>query len=167
MSHNRLRPCHRQRFCVYFCRMNKKKDLVVADALAYYREGFACSSAMLMAFADEFHLDKKQAAALATGFGSGMGHLHRTCGALSGAFMVLGLKYGNQEAADQLKKQKTYRQVRALNVQFEERHGSSICRELLKKAAADGVPKAVSCTACVRSAAALCYDALAADESEK
>jgi C_GCAxxG_C_C family probable redox protein len=32
---------------------------------------------------------------IASGFGGGMGRLAETCGAVTGAFMVLGLKYGS------------------------------------------------------------------------
>ena len=128
--------------------------------MRYYKKGFACSQSILMSFADEFDLSKKQAAALAAGFGSGMGRMHRTCGAVTGAFMVMGLKYGNSGSEDLDKKQMAYRKVRELNKNFEAVHGTSICKDLLINAAANGVAKQTMCDQCVKTAAELCYESV-------
>ncbi len=58
-----------------------------------FKNGFNCSQSVLTAFAGDFDLDEVTALKVAGGFGAGMGRLMETCGAVSGAYMVLGLKY--------------------------------------------------------------------------
>lgn len=55
----------------------------------------------------------------------------QTCGAVTGAFMVIGLKYGNADAHDKQAKEETYGLVREFARRFEERNGSIMCRDLL------------------------------------
>jgi C_GCAxxG_C_C family probable redox protein len=54
-----------------------------------------------------------------------------TCGAVTGALMVIGLKYGKAKAADEGARDKTYELVREFVTRFQSRHGSIVCRELL------------------------------------
>ena len=51
-----------------------------------------------------------------------MGHLEETCGAVTGAFMVIGLKYGRTgDADDKNTKKKTYRLVKEFAEKIEAR----------------------------------------------
>ena len=54
-----------------------------------------------------------------------------TCGAVTGAFMVIGLKYGNSKAEDNPSKEKAYSLVREFADRFQSRNGTIGCRELL------------------------------------
>lgn len=140
--------------------MNSNKEDVVAQAIAYFQEGYACSQAIAMSFAEEMDYDKRTAGAMASGFGSGMGRLRRTCGAVTGAFMALGLKFGDMPKADRDQKNKVYAYVRECNRRFVEIHGSSVCKDLLTKAAKSkdhSVAKHI-CDDCVRDAAGIAYD---------
>ncbi len=65
------------------------------EAVERFKKGFNCSQAVLGSFSKQFGLDCDKASKVATGFGSGM-RMGGTCGAATGAFMVLGLKYGKQ-----------------------------------------------------------------------
>ena len=56
----------------------------------------------------------------------------QTCGAVSGAFMALGLKYGSADPGDKVSKENTYTKVRVFAEKFTERQGSVLCRDLLK-----------------------------------
>ena len=75
-------------------------------AESLFAEGYNCSQAVLLAFADECGLTQETAALLASSFGGGMGRLREVCGAVSGMFMVAGLCRGyddphaNTEKAD-------------------------------------------------------------------
>ena len=100
-------------------------------AVACFREGFTCSQAVLTAFADGCGLDRKTAMRIAAGFGGRMGRMALTCGAVTGAIMVIGLKKGRIVGPDEKSKQKTYGLVRELRKRFESRNGSISCRELL------------------------------------
>ena len=101
------------------------------QAVRKFRKGFNCSQAVLFVYAEEFGLCRETALKIACGFGGGMGRMALTCGAVTGAFIVIGLKYGNIEANEKEIKEKTYGLVREFARRFEERNGSSICRELL------------------------------------
>ena len=67
---------------------------------------------------------------IATGFAAGMGRHGETCGALVGAVMALGLKYGREDPNDSAAKTNTYVKVDMLCHAFKEEFGSLICRDL-------------------------------------
>ena len=100
-------------------------------AVAEFSKGFACSQAVLAAYAAEYGLDRDIALKISAGFGGGMGRMGQTCGAVTAAYMVIGLKHGATSRSDQDAKQKTYRIVREFTEQFKARHGSVVCRDLL------------------------------------
>jgi C_GCAxxG_C_C family probable redox protein len=74
-------------------------------------------------------MEREAALAVALGFGGGMARMQRTCGAVTGAIMLIGLRYGTDGGPDA--KKRCYEKVRELVGRFEERHGSSECRALL------------------------------------
>ena len=69
-------------------------------ALALFKEGFSCSQAVAAVFAEEHGLAVETALRLSQGFGGGMARMADTCGAVTGAILVLGLKHGRTRAAD-------------------------------------------------------------------
>ena len=66
----------------------------VEKSLDYFKNGFNCSQALLATFAADFGLSEEVALKVATQFGGGA-RKGEMCGAVSGALMVLGLKYGH------------------------------------------------------------------------
>ena len=60
-----------------------------------------------------------------------MGRMGETCGAVTGALMVIGLKYGKTKAGDEGARDKTYELVGEFVARFKDHHGSIACRELL------------------------------------
>ena len=113
------------------------KQRAIDKAQTLFDEGYACSQAVLLAFSDQFNLDEKTAKLIASTFGGGMGRLRQKCGAVTGGFMVLGLKYGNENPKDMETKLAAYKKVRNLNHQIEEIHGTTNCGEILKKFATE------------------------------
>ncbi|MDO4940989.1 MAG: C-GCAxxG-C-C family protein [Erysipelotrichaceae bacterium] len=101
-------------------------------ALQYFEEGYNCSQAVVLAFADLLDIDFKQAAKLASGFGGGMGRLREVCGAVSGMFMVVDMLYGYDSPDKGEKKKELYSRIQELGLQFEKDNGSLICREIMK-----------------------------------
>jgi C_GCAxxG_C_C family probable redox protein len=99
-------------------------------AAAMFEEGFSCSQAVLAAYCEQFGLSKEQAYKLGSGFGGGM-HLDQTCGAVTGALMVIGLKYGRTRADDIEAKMNTAKKVVEFGKKFKARHGTISCTELL------------------------------------
>jgi len=110
--------------------MSAKTEL----ASKYHERGFGCAQAVLAAFSEDFGLSEEAALRISTGFGSGMGRLCEVCGALTGAFMVIGLKHG-KVISDGTKygtnTETTYRLVAEVAEKFRERNRSIYCRELI------------------------------------
>jgi C_GCAxxG_C_C family probable redox protein len=107
--------------------MNSKADVAVAKLLHRYN----CAQSVLFAFCDEFGFDRDVALKMACGFGAGMSRKQEVCGAVSGAMIVIGLKYGRGEAQGREATERTYAKTRELMERFREKHGTIICRELL------------------------------------
>jgi C_GCAxxG_C_C family probable redox protein len=147
------------------------------SARRYHEQGYGCAKAIRASFAPDHGLSEQHALKLATGFGSGMGRLCEVCGALTGAFMVLGLKYGRAESDGTKygpKTETTYALVHALASRFRERSGSIYCRELVghdldipeerEKASQEGV-FSTTCSKCVQDAVELMEESLEAESA--
>ena len=102
----------------------------VDTAVSYFEDGGNCSQAVLAAYSECFGLGCDKAFSVAAGFGGGM-RMAGTCGAVTGAFMVLGLKNGSAGTEDKDKKLKTYEMVQEFTKKFESRNGSTLCKDLL------------------------------------
>ncbi|MDR1695447.1 MAG: C-GCAxxG-C-C family protein [Endomicrobium sp.] len=96
-----------------------------------FLKGYNCAQAVLLAFADDFNLDKEAVLKMASSFGAGMGGLREVCGAVSAMFMVIGLKYGYCDPKSHEDKKKLYALIQEAAGKFKEENGSIICRELL------------------------------------
>jgi C_GCAxxG_C_C family probable redox protein len=101
------------------------------DALASFRSGFTCSSAVFSTFSAELGLDPEAAKKISCGFGAGISKTGNICGAVSGGIMVIGLKYGKTKEGDDAATEKTRALVRKFMQEFTERHDSVNCTELL------------------------------------
>ena len=102
-----------------------------AQTLASFKDGFTCSSAVFSSFSEELGLDWETAKKISCGFGAGISKTGNICGAVSGAIMVIGLKYGKTKQGDDEATEKTRALVREFIQEFTERHGSVNCTELL------------------------------------
>jgi C_GCAxxG_C_C family probable redox protein len=101
-------------------------------ALEEFSSGLNCSQAVLAEYAEELGVDFEIAQRIACGFGGGMGRMGGTCGAVTGAFMVIGLKACAPDPRDAFAKARTYTLVQAFAEEFEARHQTLSCRELLE-----------------------------------
>ena len=113
--------------------------------------GCTCAQAVLCAYADLFGLSETDACKIAEGFGTGMGGMRDTCGAVTAAFMLIGLKNSSGVQGDKSTRAATYKQVRDLAEAFKEKAGSIICRELKGET---GLP-VYPCPKCIETAALL------------
>jgi C_GCAxxG_C_C family probable redox protein len=101
------------------------------EAVAYFEKGFVCSQAVFVTYAESLGLKSEIALPIADAFGAGMGGMAETCGAVTGAFMVIGLKYGRDHAEDSEAKEKTRHLIKEFVRRFKNRHGSITCKTLL------------------------------------
>lgn len=148
----------------------------IERAVATFEEGFNCAQAVLSAFSDGYRLRRHDALRVAGAFGGGMVHTGGTCGAVTGALMVLGLRYGKTEAKDDEARERCVARGRAFIEAFAARHGGCACRTLLgydlyapgqvEAAREAGVFKTV-CPDLVRAAAEILEDLLAQDRPSR
>lgn len=139
------------------------------QAGAFFQQGYNCAQAVLLAFAETYGLSPEQAAQTAAGFGGGMGRLGRTCGAVSGGLMVIGLAQGITAPGDRAAKEAVYALARQFQARFAGRFGSLDCKDLLgadistpegyAQARAEG--RFALCTVFVQGAAAILTEILA------
>ena len=101
------------------------------DAVAMFNERFNCSQSVLATCGPKYGLNRRIALHVAEAFGGGMGRMGLTCGAVTGAFMTIGLVHAKTTPEDDLSREKSVNLTRQFREKFEERHGSICCRDLL------------------------------------
>ncbi len=101
------------------------------DAAATFTNGFSCSQAVCVAFAEDYGIDRETALKLSCALGGGMAHTGNTCGAVTGGLMVIGMKYGRTRLDDLAAKDKTYETANAFIAEFLRRNHSLNCTDLI------------------------------------
>jgi len=136
-------------------------------AASTFKEGFSCSQAVFTAFSDELGLDRPLALKISQAMGGGMGHQGQACGAVTGAFLAIGLKHGRIRADDLEARDLTYSLMKTFSERFLARHGSISCSGLLGcdlgtpaglKEAQDKNLFQTACTSYVKDAAEILED---------
>ena len=118
-----------------------------AEAVARKQSGkFNCAQAVTTSFADAAGLDPELAMRLSASFGTGMGCLKGTCGAIVGAGIITGLVSSDRMEA--MRRMKTFMEA------FHTKNGSTRCQEL--KGVGTGKPLR-PCLDCVADACELLY----------
>lgn len=102
----------------------------IESAKKYFAQGYHCSQAVFAAFATEYGLMEEQALKIGSSFGAGMCK-GEVCGAVTGALMAIGLKYGHCLADDAESEAKTNELTCLMMERFKAENGSYMCRELL------------------------------------
>lgn len=103
----------------------------VKESQDLFESGFNCAQSVLLSFCEELGLSKETASKIASPFGGGIGGHGKLCGALTGAMMVIGLKYGSAGSSDPDSKKISREKAHTLIENFEEKHGSCNCNELI------------------------------------
>ncbi len=99
-------------------------------AIRLFQEGCACSQAILVAYGAEFGIRRQAALNIAAGFAGGMRE-GGTCGAVTGAYMVLGLAFGGQHAETAKDRAGVYDVIRLFGNHFRQKHKTLVCNHLL------------------------------------
>ncbi len=131
------------------------------QAKTLFLSGNNCAQSVLLSFAEDLKISKELALKISAGFGGGMGKMQQTCGAVTGAIMVLGLLKGEHVNNNDELKSETCSSVIELSRQFTASFQTTSCRELTgcdlnsqegaEKFKEDGVMENV-CAACVEEA---------------
>lgn len=102
----------------------------IDGAFDKFLEGYACSQAILTQYCEPFGLDRDIAMQLAAGFAAGM-RMGGTCGAVTGAYMVLGLQYSDENCDKPEGRKQVYQVVCEFTERFAKIHGTVDCKALL------------------------------------
>lgn len=102
----------------------------VDEAVDCFCRGAACSQAIVGTYGPLVGLAREQGVKLSCGFAGGM-RLAQTCGAVTGAFMVLGLKYAGPHCDRRDGRESVYAAIRTFTAKFQGRNGTVVCKELL------------------------------------
>ncbi|MCX7974863.1 MAG: C-GCAxxG-C-C family protein [Candidatus Aminicenantes bacterium] len=103
----------------------------VDKAKKYFQLHYNCAQSVLLAFAPDYELPKAKASKIAQAFGGGLARQGEICGAVTGALMVIGLKYGKIKPEEEEAREKTYSLAQKFFSFFKEKHGALSCRQLL------------------------------------
>jgi C_GCAxxG_C_C family probable redox protein len=103
----------------------------IEKAFSRFNEGFSCSQSILSTYGEDYGLNRDLALRIATPFGGGIGRMGEICGAVTGAFMVIGLKHGVTSVDDIEAKEKAYDLTREFTDNFKSRNKAITCKELL------------------------------------
>jgi len=103
----------------------------IEKAVECFNKGFNCSQAIFSVYGENFGINNEMAYKIASGFGAGMGRLCETCGAVTGAYMVIGLIHGHTSPNINNDKEKTYTLIQEFTRRFKERNLSIKCEDLL------------------------------------
>ena len=103
----------------------------ITKAVEYFKQGFNCCQSILLTYGKELGFDRETAIKVGHAFGGGIARTGETCGAVAGAIMIIGLKYGKTEVVDEASDTKILNSTTQFIMEFEEKHNSSICLELI------------------------------------
>jgi C_GCAxxG_C_C family probable redox protein len=99
-------------------------------AVGLFNEGYNCAQAILAAYGDIYGLEREHALKLGAPFGGGFANTGDICGAVTGALMVIGLRYGAIKPVGWLKREKLRRTSKNFMKKFINIYGSKNCEEL-------------------------------------
>jgi len=138
----------------------------VEKAVKCFEDGYNCSQAIFATYGKEFGISPDQALKIASGFGGGM-RIDGTCGAVTGAFMVLGLRFAKG-------KDKPYDKIIKFAGTFCRKNKSTNCQALIgcdirteegmAKATNEGLFRSI-CSQLVKDSAEILETMLADDSS--
>ena len=106
--------------------MNKN----IEKAVTSFSQGFNCAQSVFSSYAEEYGIDEENAKRIASGFGGGFGRLQKTCGAVTGALMLISARYYDINKPEE-SKELVYNKIREYIRQYEKKNGSIECLELL------------------------------------
>jgi C_GCAxxG_C_C family probable redox protein len=109
--------------------MEKSKEIEEL-AKKYFNGGFNCAESTLLSVTDSLGINNELIPKVATGFGGGFGRNSQICGAISGAVLAIGIKFGRNDINDSKSKDLAYEKVRIFMKEFEDEFNSMICKEL-------------------------------------
>ncbi len=109
--------------------MEKLKE-VEELTIKFFNGGFNCAESSLLSVTESLGIKNDLIPKIATGFGGGFGRTSQICGAVSGAVIAIGIKFGRNDIKDLESKDITYDKVRSFMKKFEDEFKSIVCKDL-------------------------------------
>ncbi len=108
--------------------MNRKEQVINT-----YSQGFNCTQSVLSVFSERFGIDLSAALKIGSAFGGGYAQTGKICGVITGALMVLGLKYPRLAPENEEQKERIYNLAADFIENFQQRNKNyTFCRDLLE-----------------------------------
>ena len=111
--------------------MSDKTKELQEKALKYFEDGHNCAQAVFTVFAEKLGIDHDTAFSISAGFGGGIARTQKTCGAVTGAVMAIGLMNCKNYSSPEDQKEAAYK----LSLEFIDRftaiHHTTECSQLL------------------------------------
>ncbi|MBK9927628.1 MAG: C_GCAxxG_C_C family protein [Anaerolineales bacterium] len=104
----------------------------IETAFSQFDNGFNCAQSVVTSFCDDLGIDKDTALRLSCGFGGGIGRKGEVCGTVTGGIIIIGAKHGKDTQGNKENMDVTYSKTRELMDFVAEKHGSYLCRTLIK-----------------------------------
>ena len=97
-----------------------------------FLNGFNCAQSVVSSFGPGLGISRELSLKLANGLGAGGNYNGKICGAVMGAFIILGLRYGT-DSSDNIEARELLRsKLNAFSECFKKEFGSIECNDLLK-----------------------------------
>lgn len=106
--------------------MEKKEE-----AIKSFESGHNCAQSVLSAFTESYGFDRHLAFSISSGFGAGMGRLQECCGALTGAFMVIGIHNNHHLSDSKRSKEASVAMIQQFTKAFQNSRGPTKCKDLI------------------------------------
>ncbi|MCI8334840.1 MAG: C_GCAxxG_C_C family protein [Lachnospiraceae bacterium] len=124
----------------------------VAKTLENHKKGYNCCQAVACAYCDLVGMDEATLFRAAEAFGAGMGGMETTCGAVSGAVLLAGLKNSGGDLENPRTKGGSYRLSKQIVEEFQKKNTTVVCKELKGVETKQALR---SCDGCIEDAAAI------------
>jgi len=126
-----------------------KMETRMEKAIEKRNRGYNCAQAVACSYCDVIGVDEKTVFRACEGLGTGMGNMEGTCGAVSGACVLMGFLSSTANLDVPNSKGRTLSLSKIIIDKFKERNGCTICRDL------KGIETGTvirSCPDCIRDA---------------
>ena len=124
----------------------------VEETIKKHDIGYNCAQAVACTYCDLVGVDEELMFRLTEALGAGMGGMEGTCGAVSGACVLAGMKASTGNLEKPNSKKDSYQLSKEIVKQFKEQNGSVTCKEI-KGVGTGNVLRA--CSDCIKDAAAI------------
>ena len=102
----------------------------IEKAAEFFGKGFNCAQSVVAVFCEKYNMNIDTALKLSGGMGGGF-RSGEICGAVSGAVIVIGLKYGQDSTGSATEKQECNKKTIEFIKRFKEQNKYIVCKEIL------------------------------------